>query len=291
MEKLSGSLFVITGGASGIGLLTARGLAAKGCRVVVWDVNGSALARVEQEAQADGLDIRGMQCDVSDREAVYRAAEEVRTRWGEVDGLINNAGVVSGQSFLETSDEKVERTMKINTLANFWTVRAFLPGMIERNRGRIVTVASAAGIIGVTGLADYSASKFAAFGFHEAIRMELRKRRSRVATTVVCPFFINTGMFDGVKTRFPLLLPIMKPEAVASRIVTAIERGTRRVILPPFVYSVYLLRLLPVAVMDAVADFFGISAAMDEFRGRKTVVQTVSIDNGPEDSDKVLKDA
>lgn len=270
MKILSKSLALITGGASGIGLLTARILAAKGARVVLWDVNEKALAAVEDESRAAGLPLYGMVCDVSDREDVYRAARALKAQWGEVDILINNAGVVSGSNFLATSDEKVERTMKINAMANFWTVRAFLPSMLERDEGHIVTVSSAAGIIGVTGLADYSASKFAAFGFHEAIRMELRKRESRVRTTVVCPFFIKTGMFDGVKTRFPFLLPILRPEYAAGRIVRAVENGDKRVVLPPFVYSVYLLRLFPVGVFDAVADFFGISAAMDDFRGRKS---------------------
>ncbi len=268
MKLSSETRVLITGGASGIGLLVGRALARKGCRVTVWDVNESALARAEADAKADGLDIRGMLCDVSDRDAVYRAAEAVRQSWGSPDVLINNAGIVSGSTFLETDDAKIERTMGINVLSNFWTVKAFLPGMIERDRGHIVTVSSAAGIIGVTGLADYSASKFAVFGFHEAMRMELRKRKSRVGTTVICPFFVGTGMFEGVKTRFPLLLPILKPDYVAKRIVRAVEKGSKRVILPRFVYSVYLLRLLPVALLDLIADFFGISAAMDGFRGR-----------------------
>ncbi len=263
------SLALVTGGASGIGLLVSRSLAAKGARVVLWDLNREALDRAVKQAAEEGLRVEGMVCDVSDRRAVYEAAAKVREKWGGVDVLVNNAGIVSGSTFLETSDEKIEKTMSINVLSNFWTLKAFLPAMIESDRGHVVTVSSAAGIIGVTGLADYSASKFAVFGLHEAIRMELRKRKSRVSTSVVCPFFIDTGMFDGVRTRFPLLLPILKPEYVAKRVVRAIERGSRRVILPRFVYSAYLLRLFPVALFDAVSDFFGISAAMDHFKGRR----------------------
>jgi all-trans-retinol dehydrogenase (NAD+) len=176
--------------------------------------------------------------------------------------------VVSGKTFLETSDEKIELTMAVNTMALFWTGKAFLPSMIERGRGHIVTISSAAGIIGVTGLADYSASKFAAFGLNEALRTELDRIKSPVRTTVVCPFFIDTGMFAGVRTRFPLLLPILKPEKAASRIVKAMLRNKKRLLMPPMVYSVYFLRLLPVAVFDAIAGFFGISRSMDHFTGR-----------------------
>lgn len=268
MRNMSSSIALVTGGASGIGLLVARGLAQRGARVVIWDINPAAIESVVTESKASGLSVHGMACDVSDRNAVYRAADEVRATLGDVDILVNNAGIVSGSSFLDTPDEKAVRTMEINAMSNFWTVKAFLPRMLERNIGHLVTVASAAGIIGVTGLADYSASKFAVFGFHEAIRMEIRKLKRRVATTVVCPFFIDTGMFKGVRTRFPLLLPIMKPEYAAGRILRAIERRTARVIMPRFVYSAYLLRLLPVSLLDLLADFFGISTAMDHFSGR-----------------------
>src|SRR5207247_8346795 len=136
--------------------------------------------------------------------------------------LINNAGVVSGKGLLEISEEAIQRTFDVNTLALFWTTRAFLPGMIARDRGHVVTIASAAGIVGTSRLVDYCASKHAAVGFNEALRLELKRQGNKVVTTVVCPFYISTGMFEGVKTRFPLLLPILEPQKVADRIVDAI---------------------------------------------------------------------
>jgi len=268
MKNIQGQVAVITGGASGIGRLVAFGLAERGARVVAWDVNEAALGALEREGRERGLELSGTLCDISDREAVYREAVALLGRMGSVDILVNNAGVVSGSTFLETPDEKILKTMAVNVHSNFWTVKAFLPGMIERRRGHIVTISSAAGIIGVTGLADYSAGKFAVFGFHEAIRMELRRRESPVASTVVMPFFIDTGMFEGVRTRFPLLLPIMKSEYAAKRIVAAILAHKKRLIMPRFVYSVYLLRLLPVAIFDILADFFGVNSSMDAFKGR-----------------------
>ncbi|WP_304226013.1 SDR family oxidoreductase [Gracilinema caldarium] len=268
MKQLQNKIVLVTGGTSGIGRLVAIELARQGALVVVWDISEKALAALEQEAKEMHISIQGMLCDVSDREAVYRQSREIKERWGPVSVLVNNAGVVSGSTFLETSDEKIEKTMAVNTMAHFWTLKAVLPDMIARNEGHIVTIASAAGIIGVTGLADYSASKFAAFGLHEAIRMELRRLKKNIQTTVVCPFFIDTGMFAGVRTRFPLLLPILKSEYAAQRIVQAIKRGKKRLIMPRFVYSVYLLRLLPVSWFDGLADFFGVNHAMDHFKGR-----------------------
>lgn len=269
MKSIQNQVALITGGASGIGKLIALSFAERGAKVAVWDSSESNLASLEEEAASRGLSVLAAKCDVTDRAAVYALAEKLTAVLGPVDILINNAGVVSGTSFLETSDEKLIRTMEVNATSNFWTVKAFLPSMLERDTGHLVTISSAAGIVGVTGLADYSASKFAVFGFHEAIRMELRRRKSRVATTVVCPFFIDTGMFQGVRTRFPLLLPIEKSEAAARRIVSAILRNKKRLIMPPFVYSVYLLRLFPVGFFDAMADFFGVNSSMNEFVGRR----------------------
>jgi all-trans-retinol dehydrogenase (NAD+) len=242
--------------------------AERGAKALVWDLNPAALAALEEEARAKGLFIRGFVCDVTDRGAVYEQAQLLMKEVGPVDILVNNAGIISGASLLKTPDEKIEKTIQANTLAHFWTCKAFLPSMIERNTGHLVTISSAAGIIGVTGLADYSASKFGAFGFHEAVRMELRQMKSAVNTTVVCPFFIDTGMFQGVQTRFPLLLPILKSAAASRRIVKAVLKNRRRLFMPRLVYSVLILRLFPTAVLDAMADFFGISHSMDHFTGR-----------------------
>jgi all-trans-retinol dehydrogenase (NAD+) len=269
MRSIEGKTAVVTGGAGGIGRLLAFGLAERGAKVVAWDLDEAALERLEAEARERKLDIHGLRCDVSNRAEVYSRAEETAERFGHVWLLVNNAGIVSGKKFLETPDERIEKLIAVNVMAAFWTTKAFLPGMIGRGEGHIVTIASAAGIIGTTGLADYSASKFAAFGFAEAIRMELRKSRAPVRTTVVCPFFIDTGLFEGVKTRVPFLLPILKQDYVAKRILGAIIKGKKRLVLPFFVYSVWILRLFPVGFLDAMADFFGVSSSMDDFTGRR----------------------
>jgi all-trans-retinol dehydrogenase (NAD+) len=268
MSRIEDRTILITGGASGLGRLLAVKAAALGGRVVLWDVNETNLDRVAGEIGAEGRPVMALRCDVSNRDDVDRAAREVTETFGPVDILVNNAGVVSGRFFLDCTDEELRRTMDVNAMAHFWTVRAFLPGMIERGRGHIVTMASAAGIVGVSRMVDYCASKAAVFGFDEALRMEIRQKRWPIRTTVVCPYFINTGMFDGVKTRFAALLPILEEEKVADRIIRAILKGRKRVITPPMVYSVWLLRLLPVVVFDFVADLMGINAAMKSFAGR-----------------------
>jgi all-trans-retinol dehydrogenase (NAD+) len=270
MSEIAGRHVLVTGGASGIGRLMAKKIAALGGHVSIWDIQRENLDKVVAELNAGGREAaRGFFCDVSKRDNVYRAADETTTAGGPVEILINNAGVVSGKPLLQIPDEKIEATFAVNVLALFWTTKAFLPHMVENNRGHVVTIASASGLVGVPKLSDYAASKWAAIGFDESLRGELRKAAPGVMTTVVCPFYIDTGMFHGVKSRFSFLLPILKEDKVADRVVAAIQRDKRRLLMPPLVYAVPLLRLFPVGAFDALATFLGVNASMDAFKGRE----------------------
>ena len=139
--------------------------------------------------------------------------------------------------------------------------------MLKRRKGHIVTIASSAGLVGVSKLTDYCSSKWAAVGFDESLRMELRQTCPEVKTTV-CPFFIDTGMFDGVKDRFEMLLPILKEESMAKDIVEGVEAGKTRIVSPDLVKIVPIMRALPTSVFDWVADFLGINVSMEEFVGK-----------------------
>jgi len=269
MTDFAGKNVLITGAANGVGRLLAERIAADHARVILWDVDAQALHELSSHLKQQRLRVLSYRCDVADREAVKTAAARVLDACGHVDVLINNAGVVTGKPLLVATDEEIERTFQINTLALFWTTRAFLPSMVDRNSGHIVTVASAGGLVGAPRLTDYSASKFAAVGFDEALRMEMQHLGYRIRTTVVCPFYINTGMFEGVKTRFSWLLPILKPEYAADRIVRAIKNNRRRLIMPRFVGVTPPLRMLPTSWFDALVGFFGVSRSMDEFVGRE----------------------
>jgi len=125
--------------------------------------------------------------------------------------------------------------------------------------------------VGVHGLADYCASKFGAFGFDEAIRVFLRKKGyNGVKTTCICPYYINTGMFEGAKTRLPLLLPILDENYVADSIFNAFRENQAFLGLPASVhYLTFLTRaLLPTSWFDSLNDFIGVNSSMDDFKGR-----------------------
>ncbi len=259
---------LITGAASGIGKLMAEKSAALGANLILWDVNAKGLDQTAAELRNTGAKVTTYVCNLTDRAAIAETGKRVLSECGPVDILINNAGIVSGKVLTEISDEEIERTFQVNTLALFWTSRAFLPEMMRRKSGHIVTIASAGGIVGTSKMVDYCSSKFAAIGFDESLRLELKRLKSPVRTTVICPFYIDTGMFAGVKTRFPWILPILKPEYAAKRIIGAIRGNRRRLVMPRFVMSAYMVRVLPLSVFDAVISFFGINKTMDEFTGR-----------------------
>ncbi|CAI2372325.1 unnamed protein product [Moneuplotes crassus] len=259
----------ITGAGSGLGKIVSKKLAKLGANITVTDIDLTAAEQTVQEIELEGGNAIAIKVDVSNPENIKESAEIATKRFGNVTILINNAGIVSGKKILDISNELVKKTFEVNSLALIYTTKQFLPQMLEMDKGHIVTIASAAGYIGSPGLVDYSASKFAAIGIDESLRTELANIGSKVTTTCVCPYFINTGMFDGVQTRFPSILPILKPEWASQRIVDAILKEESMAIFPWFIGNAHLFKaLLPPKMFDMVSEFFGINDIMKNFKGR-----------------------
>lgn len=230
MKNVSGEIALVTGGGGGLGRLIALRLTKLDVIVVIWDVNKAGLEETVKLVQAAGGVCYGYVCDLCDREDVYKKAALVKEEVGKVTILINNAGVVSGMKFMDTPDKLIIRTMDVNVMSHFWTTKAFLPSMMEDNKGHIVSIASLAGHIGVPKLVDYCTSKFAAVGFEEALHMELAAEGYNINTTVICPFFIrSTGMFDDVAPRF---VPKLSPNEVADRVVSAMRCNEKIAVVP-----------------------------------------------------------
>lgn len=270
-KNVSGEIVLITGAGSGIGRLLAIKFASLGATVVVWDINQEALNCTVKVARENGAGrVHSYVCDCSKRQDIYRVADQVKKEVGDVSILINNAGVVIGKRFLDSPDSLVEKTMEVNTMAHFWTYKAFIPAMIAANHGHLVSIASFAGLCGGSQLSDYCASKFAAVGFAESIDLEMRAlKKTGIKTTIVCPFAINTGMFDGVKSNWPRLLPVLDPEYVAERIISAIRQNQEMLIMPRILYVLYFLKsFLPVKASVLLSDCFGGLNIMDTFKGR-----------------------
>ena len=189
--------------------------------------------------------------------------------------LINNAGIVSGQTTLNLSDQMIERTMAVNTTSHLHTIREFLPDMIANKKGHIVSIASMAGMAGIAGLTDYCASKWGAVAIDESLRGELKKNGhyGYVKTTCICPFFISTGMFEGAKNAFPMY--ILTPEEVVTRIIHAIRQEEAYVVIPWRGNIVFLTKCLPVSIVDRLSSVLGVNSTMDDFKGRGAMTNRI----------------
>ncbi|XP_062843672.1 retinol dehydrogenase 10-B [Trichomycterus rosablanca] len=288
-KSVHGRLCVITGAGSGLGRLFALQFAHRGASLVLWDINRSAneetadmvreIYRKMSPCTGSGDSIQEVPvfqpkvytyvCDVSNRESVYATAELVRRDVGDVTFLVNNAGVVSGRHLLECPDELIERTMMVNCHAHFWTTKAFLPRMLELNHGHIVTVASSLGLFSTAGVEDYCASKFGAIGFHESLSHELKAaEKDGIKMTLVCPFLVDTGMFEGCQIRKEIapLFPPLKAEYCVERAMRAILTDQPMVCMPRAMYVVTFMKtILPFEAVVCMYRFLGADKCMYPF--------------------------
>ena len=184
-------VILITGGSRGLGLVLAREFARKGARLAICARDGEELARARDELQSSGAEVFDAICDVREQAQVERMIEDVNTRYGQIDVLINNAGVIQVGPLEVQTQEDFENAMAIHFWAPFYTMQAVLPQMKRRGAGRIVNIASIGGKIAVPHLAPYCASKFALVGLSNAMRGELAK--DNIFVTTVCPGLMRTG--------------------------------------------------------------------------------------------------
>lgn len=228
MSEIGAKLVLITGGASGIGKLMSKIVLQKGAKLIIWDVNSESIEQTVKELSVFDK-VSAYQVDVSDIEQIKKTATRVKSEHGPVDILINNAGIVVGKYFSEHSTQDILRTMDINANAPMLITAEFLNAMMQRKSGHICNIASSAGYISNPKMSVYAASKWALIGWSDSLRLEMLKLRTGVRVSTVTPYYINTGMFDGVKS----LIPLLNPEQVAQKIIRGIEKD-RIIISMPF---------------------------------------------------------
>jgi NAD(P)-dependent dehydrogenase (short-subunit alcohol dehydrogenase family) len=250
---ISGRTVAITGGARGLGLATATALAARGARVALGDLDGD-LARDEAAALPGPGPHGGYALDVTDPDS-FEAFLGQAAELGDLDVLINNAGIMPVKAFADEDPLVTRRQVEINLLGVTTGTRLALGRMLPRRRGHIVNVASAAGRVAVPGEAVYTATKHAVVGFDEALRVELRGTGVEVST--ILPSLAATELASGMKP--PRFVPMVKPEQVANAIAKTLERPKLEVIVPA--WTTPLIRttlMLPPNARDRVRDFFRI---------------------------------
>lgn len=243
MGYFSDKLVFLTGGSSGIGLATARKLAAEGCQIVIFARNQARLDEAVGEIKAcqpAGLQqgIHAVSMDVADHKDVDAKLNNAVATYGTPHILINCAGIGTGDYFENISYEQFDALMKINVYGTRNTIFSLLPFMKKAGQGQIVNIASVAGLVGMYGYTSYSTSKYALVGFSECLRSEMK--RFNITVTLVCPPEVSTPFIDEEAKTLPPearavknMAGLLTPDQAADAIIKAV-RKKRFFVIPGF---------------------------------------------------------
>jgi NAD(P)-dependent dehydrogenase (short-subunit alcohol dehydrogenase family) len=253
---------LITGGASGLGLLIAEVYGMRGVTVAVLDKNCS-------EDESEARNVFFYRCDVGDLAQVEAAKKRVEEELGTVTVLINNAAVVHGKPLLQLSAEEVETSFRTNIMAHYNTLRLFLPGMIKEGRGSVITVSSVLATLPAKSCSLYAPTKAAATALHHALTAELAEYPF-IKTLLVTPGQMSTPLFNGVQTPSYFWAPVLEPVDVAKEVIKAIDEGKGgEIAMPLFSEWAAVFWVLPASVRKALRVLSGMDNAMEGFRGTK----------------------
>lgn len=230
---MSPEVVVVTGASSGVGRAIARAFGERGARVALLARGRDGLQAAAREIEASGGIAMVLPLDVSDADAVDRAAEEVVARWGRIDTWINNAMVSVFSPVEQMTAEEYRRVIEVNYLGYVHGTRAALRHMRSRDAGVIVQIGSALSYRSIPLQSAYCASKAAVRGFTDSLRSELLRERSGVALTMVHLPAVNTPQFEVVRNRLGRhpqpVPPIYQPEVIARVVVQTVARPRREV--------------------------------------------------------------
>ena len=257
MIGMAGKVALVTGGASGMGQITARRLAKQGAKVAIFDVNEQAL----QDTAAETDNITAFRCDISNLEEVETKVAEVASTLGPIDLLVHAAALMPSHKLIDHTHADMERLFRINYFGTTYMIRAVLPSMIERGTGRIIAFGSIAGVAMVPKMGAYCATKSAVNTYVEVLQNEIRHTGVRVH--LVCPPAVNTPLVDQtINTDTPgSILEAKKSGRLGDpeKMIDAIEKGVRKnkdIIYPGEAKLLYLWRaLLPKLWWKTVMNF------------------------------------
>lgn len=240
----------VTGGARGIGLAIAKALHGLGARVAIGDIDEAA---VKESGDRLGVEV-GRGLDVTDRQSFTEFLDDVETRLGPLDVLVNNAGVIAVGSAVDEADNVTQRLLDVNVFGVILGTKLAAQRMLPRRRGNIVNIASLGGVLASEGIATYCATKHAVLGYTDAVRLE--NRGSGVHFSAILPTLTNTDMIAGVGHAKGF--KNAEPEDVANAVVGVIARPESRVFVPRSMgYTVASQRLMPLRVAEAMGRALG----------------------------------
>jgi 3-oxoacyl-[acyl-carrier protein] reductase len=219
--RLTGKVSIITGAGQGIGRATALKFASEGARVAVCDINFDSAQETVQEIEADGGQAAAFRVDVCDKDSIGRMVDGVMAKWGRIDTLVNNAGIVQDAQFKKMTDEQFERVIDVNLKGVYNCTKAVVDIMLEQNSGVILNASSIVGIYGNFGQTNYAATKFGVIGMVKTWARELGRKGIRA--NAICPGFIETPILSTIPDKVIKLMEekvpmgrLGKPEEIAN---------------------------------------------------------------------------
>ncbi|HEY9262388.1 3-ketoacyl-ACP reductase [Chitinophaga sp.] len=225
MESLKGKKALITGGGKGIGRALAIALAQEGVDIALMGRSAGSLEEVAKEVTGMGVKVAYATADVSDMNAVNTAVTHLTKELGEIDILINNAGIAAFGGFLELEPAQWEQIIQVNLMGVYYVTRAVLPDMIARKTGDIINISSTAGQRGAPLTSAYSASKFGLLGLTESLMLEVRKHNIRVSA--LTPSTIATDMAKDLHLTDGNPDKVLQPEDLAEFVVAQLKLNRR----------------------------------------------------------------
>jgi 3-oxoacyl-[acyl-carrier protein] reductase len=228
MQTIAGKVALITGAGRGIGRATAIAFAQEGIHVGLVGRTLENLQQVAEELKQYGVKVAIAAANVADLDSITAAVESIRDELGAIDILVNNAGISKFGNFLDLTPEEWTNIIDVNVKGVYYTTRAVLPEMIERNTGDIINISSTAGQKGAPITSAYTASKAAVIGLSESLMLEVRKKNIRVTTltpsTVATDMAVELNLTDGNPER------VMQPEDLADLMVAQLKLHPRVVL-------------------------------------------------------------
>lgn len=219
--RLKGKVSIITGSARGIGHATAIKFAKEGAKVVVCDLDQKGVDEVVAEIKASGGEAIGFTVNVTDKTSIAAMVKGVMERYGRIDALVNNAGIVEDSQFRKMSDDQFDRVIDINLKGTYNCTKAVVEVMLAQNAGVILNASSIVGLYGNFGQTNYAASKFGVIGLVKTWARELGRKGIRA--NAVCPGFVETTILKSIPDKVMKALVervplgrLAKPEEIAN---------------------------------------------------------------------------
>lgn len=249
-------VILVTGASSGLGRKICAAYAIDGFQVAALDI-------VPPEFDLPGINY--FKCDVSSLKEVQQVQKQVVQKFGKVTVLINNAGIVEGETIADSSPEMIEKVINVNLMSHFWTIKTFLPDMLEMKRGYIVTVSSVLGYIGPAKCASYSSAKAGLLTMHDSLAHELKG--SGVKTLLVTTGQMNSRLFGKIQKLNQFVAPVLTTAEVALVVVAAVAEGKcGQIAMPTYAHILPLARaILPQGIMDFLRSVFNVDGAMNGY--------------------------